>query len=173
MKKITIILTIAALALQANAYTIKDKVRVTHTEPIYKTVTIKIPYQECWDEKVPVRYQRENYHNSSNQVGTLIGGVAGGIIGNQVGRGRGRTAATIGGALIGTIVGNNLSNRNNNRRDSYVRYETQQKCTTKYTYNTQEKFIGYKNIGHYKGQKIEKISNHKLKFIPIQTTIHY
>lgn len=179
MKKIAIILTLAAVILQANSYTIEDKVRVTKSKPIYKTVTNRIPYQECWNEDVPVRKfrqsHRSSYARSSDPFGSLIGGVAGGILGNQVGKGRGKTVATIGGALIGTIVGHNLSNRGERRqrRDSYTSYESQQQCSTRYTETSEERFMGYKNIGHYKGKKIVKISQRKLRYIPIHIRINY
>ncbi len=174
MKKIAIILTTAILTLQANSFTITDEARVTHSKPIYKTITKRVPYQECWDEEVPVqRYENSRYSDSSNPLGVIIGGVAGGIIGNQVGKGRGKDIATVGGALIGTMVGHNLSKRDHRRRDSYTTYETRQRCSTRYTENLEEKFVGYKNVARYKGKKIVKVSNRKLKYIPIRITINY
>lgn len=173
MKKIAIILTLAALALQANSYTTTQRVKVTHSTPIYKTVTKRIPIQQCWNEQVQVQtHNTRSYNNSSNPVGTLLGGVAGGIIGNQVGRGRGKTVATIGGAFLGTIVGHNLSQRDSYRNQE-SHYETRQRCSTTYSESVEEKFMGYKNIAHYKGQKIVKISQRKLRFIPIARTINY
>ncbi|WP_024953714.1 glycine zipper 2TM domain-containing protein [Sulfurospirillum arcachonense] len=171
MKKIAIILTVAAISLSAGSFTSSEKVKVTHSKPIYKTVTTSVPYQECWDEQVPVQRYRSSHRNSSNPFGTLIGGVAGGILGNQVGKGRGKTVATIGGALIGTMVGHNLSN--NQRRDSYRSYETQQRCSTRYTQTSEERFVGYKNIGYYNGHKIVKVAPRKLRYISINKTIHY
>jgi len=172
MKKIITILTLATLALQANSYTITDEARVTHSKPVYKTITKRVPYQECWDESVPVQRYNNSYNNSSNPLGVVIGGVAGGIIGNQVGKGRGRDLATVGGALIGTMVGHNLS-RKNHKRDSYSTYENRQRCVTRYNENNEEKFIGYKNIAKYKGRKIVKISHRKLRYIPVTITVHY
>jgi len=172
MKKIAIILTTAILALQANSFTITDEARVTHSKPIYKTIIKRVPYQECWDEEVPVRRYNSSYDNSQNPLGILIGGVAGGIIGNQVGKGRGKDLATVGGALIGTVVGHNLSKRRH-QRDSYTSYESRKKCVTRYNESEKEKFIGYKNIAHYKGRKIIKISQRKLRYIPITIRINY
>ncbi len=169
MKKITIILTTAILALQANSFTIKDEVRVTSSTPTYKTIIKRVPYQECWDESVPVQNSRGNSNNYP--IGTIIGGVAGGVIGHQVGKGRGNDLATVGGAIIGSIVGHNISN--NQRRDNYTTYETRQKCVTKYSENEEEKFIGYKNVGYYNGKRITKISNRRLKYIPIRINVNY
>jgi len=169
MKKITLLLTTAILALQANSFTITDEVRVTSSTPAYKTITKRIPYQECWDENVPV--QRSNGYSDSYPIGTIIGGVAGGVIGHQIGGGRGKDLATVGGAIIGSLVGHNLSRQK--RRNSYTTYETRQRCVTRYSENEEEKFIGYKNIGYYKGKRIVKISNRRLRYIPINIRINY
>lgn len=171
MKKIITILAIASFALQANSFTFTEKARVFKSKPIYKTVTKRVPYQECWDEEVPVRRYRNSYSDSQNPIGLIIGGIAGGVIGNQVGKGRGNDLATVGGALIGTMVGHNLSKRGH--RDSYTNYETRQRCSTSYHRSTEEKFMGYKNVAKYKGRKIVKISNRKLKYIPIHITTSY
>ena len=176
MKKIIAILAIASFALQANAYTVTEKARVIKSKPIYKTVTKRVPYQECWDEEVPVRRRHSSYNHSSNPLGLIIGGIAGGVIGNQVGKGRGKDLATVGGALIGTMVGHNISKRGHNRdnyRNSYREYETRQRCSTRYHETTEEKFVGYKNVAKYKGRKIVKMSNRKLRYIPVNITMNY
>ena len=169
MKKIAIILTTAILTLQANSFTIKDEVRVTSSTPTYKIITKRVPYQECWDESVPVR--RSRGYTDDYPIGTIIGGVAGGVIGHQVGGGRGKDLATVGGAIIGSIVGHNMSKKQ--RRNSYKTYETKRRCVTRYNESEEEKFIGYKNIGHYKGKRITKISNRRLSYIPINIRINY
>jgi uncharacterized protein YcfJ len=169
MKKIAIILTTAILALQANTFTITDKVRVTNSTPAYKTITQRIPYQECWDESVPVEHS--NGYTDDYPIGTIIGGVAGGVIGHQVGGGRGKDLATVGGAIIGSIVGHNMSRKH--KRNNYRTYETKQRCVTRYNENEEEKFIGYKNIGYYKGKRIVKISDRRLRYIPINIKVRY
>jgi uncharacterized protein YcfJ len=170
MKKLAIILTAFAVSLSAGSFTIQDEARVTHSKPIYKTVTKKIPYQECWDEQVPVR--RGRYSSNDDYLGPLIGGAAGGIIGNQIGGGSGKTVATVGGAILGTIVGSNLS-KGDRYYDEGPRYVTKQRCSTRYHSEDEEKFVGYKNIANYKGKKIVKISQRKLRYIPIDITVRY
>jgi len=172
MKKITLLLTTALLTLQAGSFTITDEVKVKRSKPIYKTITKRVPYQECWNEEVPVRRYNNSYESSSNPLGVIIGGVAGGIIGNQVGGGRGKDLATVGGALIGSFVGHNLSKRGH-KRNSYTSYETQRRCITRYSTSEKEKFIGYKNVGFYRGKKITKISNRRLSYIHINIRINY
>jgi len=171
MKKILTVLALASLTLQAGSFTITKEVKVSSSEAIYKTITKRTPYQECWDEEVPVqRYQGNN--NNGYPIGTIIGGVAGGVIGHQVGRGRGNDLATVGGAIIGSIVGHNISN-NNQRRDSYTTYETKKRCSTRYEEHQEDKFMGYKNMANYKGRKIVKVSDRRLRYIPITITVRY
>ena len=161
----------ATLSLHAENFSYTDYIKVDHSQAVHKQVTQRIPYQECWDEHVPV-YRDERRHSSQEgMVGSIIGGVAGGVLGHQIGKGRGNDAATIGGAIIGTLVGHNLSNRALTKE--VVTYQPQRQCVTKYKKIREEKLIGYKNIGWYKGEKIVKFSEHKLHRIPVTVTIHY
>ncbi len=171
MKKIITILTLATIALQANSFTITQKARVTSHEPTYRTITNRVPYEECWDESVPVR-KYSNSNRGDYPIGTIIGGIAGGVIGHQVGGGRGKDLATVGGAIIGSIVGHNMSKRDY-EDNSYTTYETKRRCVTKYKEYEEEKFIGYKNIAYFKGRKIIKISDRKLRYIPITIKVSY
>ncbi len=177
MKRLTLgilVLVASTLIAQANSFTLTDYVKVEKSKPKYENVIRRTPYEECWDERVPVRRGYRQRGRSNNGVGALIGGVAGGILGHQVGGGRGKTVATIGGAIIGSIVGNNLSNRNyNDNSYEYTTYKTKRRCKTRYDESTQRKFVGYKNTGYYKGKKIVKFSQRKLNYIPINITIEY
>ncbi len=178
MKKIVLAISTMALVTltaQANSFSVSDYVKVEKSKPKYENVIRRTPYEECWDERVPVR---RNYHRrggeDNNGLGTLIGGVAGGILGHQVGGGSGKTVATIGGAIIGSIVGNNLSKRD--YRDNgyeYTTYETKRRCKTRYDERSQRKFVGYKNIGHYRGRQVVKYSQTKLNYIPVTITVDY
>lgn len=171
MKKIALILTALALSLSASSFTKTHKLKVISSTPMYQNIVKQIPYQECWDERVPYRHQ--NYPSSyDSSLGTLIGGVAGGILGNQIGKGRGKTVATVSGAIIGTLVGNNLSQERyyHESRPSHV---TRQRCETRYTQSYQEEFIGYKNIAYHHGREIVKITPHKQRFITVTSTFYY
>ncbi len=166
MKKIIgIILILSSFSLMADSISFNDSIPVINSEPIYKMVTTRTPYQECWNEQVPVSSGTNN-----GALGALIGGVAGGILGHQVGGGGGKTAATVGGAIIGTLVGKNLSNNNSGGSTSY---RTQRKCVTKYNEKEEEKFIGYKNIGNYKGKTIIKYSDRPLSRIRLRIIVNY
>jgi len=185
MKKLILGLGILAAFASANSFDTTEYVKVVKSKAKYENIIKRTPYEECWDERVPVRrdHHRRQYYRSNNNYdgfGALIGGVAGGILGNQVGRGRGKTVATIGGALIGSLVGNNLSKRDRYQRYSddgdsysYTTYETKRRCTTHYSEKRERKFVGYKNIGFYKGKKIIKYSQERLRYIPITITVSY
>lgn len=167
MKKIFIpaLAIMISIPLFAETISFSDSVRVIKSSPQYRTVTTRTPYQECWNEQVPV--SSNNYGN--NNIGALIGGVAGGILGHQVGGGSGKTAATVGGAIIGTLVGKNLSSNQN----SGTTYQNQRKCVTKYNERSSEKFVGYKNIANYKGRTIVKYSDRPLRRINLNITAVY
>ena len=177
MKKLIlgfVAVSLTGVMAQAGSFTTTQYVKVEKSKPKYENVIRRTPYEECWDERVPVRRNHHRRGRNYDGFGTLIGGVAGGIIGNQVGRGRGKTVATIGGALIGSLVGNNLSRRDyNDNTYSYTTYETRRRCTTHYNERTERKFVGYKNVGFYKGRKIVKYSQTKLDYIPITITAEY
>jgi len=168
MKKITYIALFAIpLALMAESIQFSDSIPVIKSEPVYKVVTKRTPYQECWDEQVPV----SSGANNDGTIGALIGGVAGGILGHQVGGGSGKTAATVGGAIIGTLVGKNLADKGNNQPTTT--YRTQRKCVTKYNETQEERFVGYKNVGNYKGKTIIKYSNKPLQRIRLFVSVNY
>jgi len=168
MKKIAlIILSLGIVSLFGESINFSDSIPVIKSEPVYKTVTKRTPYQECWNEQVPV----SSGGSSDGTIGALIGGVAGGILGHQVGGGNGKTAATVGGAIIGTLVGKNLSQNANS--GTTTTYQTQRKCVTKYNESEEEKFIGYKNIGNYKGKTIIKYSDRPLQRIRLYVSVSY
>lgn len=146
--------------LSADSINYSEKIDVISSEPIYKTITTRTPYQECWDEEV-----RENGEKSP--IGALLGGIAGGILGNQIGGGSGKTAATVGGAIVGTMVGNNLSEQGETTTSM------QRRCVTKYQEKSAEKLVGYKNIGSYRGKTITKYSDRALDSINLDISVHY
>jgi uncharacterized protein YcfJ len=164
MKKIVLITCFAiASLLNAESMHYSDSVNVINSEPIYKTIITRTPYQECWDEEVT-----SSSGGSDSPLGALIGGVAGGILGHQVGGGSGKTAATVGGAIVGSLVGSNLSQKNSGTSTSM-----QRRCVTKYQEKSGEKLVGYKNIATYKGKTITKYSDSPLNTIHISISVDY
>jgi uncharacterized protein YcfJ len=187
MKKISIFLPlIAALALHAESIQYTTYVKVTKSIPEYETVIERTPTQECWTEEVPVTYYetydapRSSYRQGGDTTaGAIIGGVTGGVLGHQIGKGRGKDVATVAGAVLGTLAGQNMAKGNQQsyyeepRRVAKTRYERKRRCTTRYTERKVRNFAGYKNIAYYKGKKIVKYSDRRLKRIPLTVTVTY
>ena len=169
MKKIILPIALLAISLSAESVYFNKEVRVESSTPEYQVVIQKTPYEECWSEQVPVTYRRKNQND--NVAGSIVGGVIGGVLGHQVGKGQGKDAATIGGAIIGSMMGGGTIGDNS---PTYSQsYQTQRRCVTKYRESRNREFMGYKNVAHYKGQKIIKYSDAPLKRIPITITVSY
>ncbi len=163
MKRLLLLIFAAASLVMAESFSWTETVKVTRSEPIYRTVTIRTPIEECWDEEVPVS------RNSDGTLGAIIGGAAGGILGHQVGAGSGKTAATVGGAIIGTLVGKNLSEEGG----TGPAYRVERRCKTRYKERTENRFVGYKNYARYKGHEIVKFSDEPLKRFDVTVTVSY
>ncbi len=170
MKKLIFGLTlfgiVAVSGLRSATFSYTEYIEVARSEPVYRTVTKRIPYQECWDEEVPVTYQE----GPSDNLGALIGGVAGGILGHQIGEGGGKTAATVGGAIIGTLVGKNLSSRETHSNEGY---KIVKRCRTRYEEHREQVTRGYKNVAYYQGREIVKYSPRPLERIRVRITVSY
>lgn len=163
MKKTAIFAAaIFAVSLFAESFTYTEYIPVYKSEQNYRIITKREPYQECWDEEVPV-----SQSSGDETAGALIGGAAGGIIGHQVGKGGGKTAATIGGAILGTIIGSNLA-----KREPEPGYKIVRRCRTRYK-ETHERIIEYKNYANFNGQEIIKYSSRPLDRIRVRVTVEY
>ncbi len=165
--------TLFAESIQYTAY-----VKVTSSIAEYENAIESTPIKECWNERVPVTYYTgsQAVHRNDNTAAAVIGGVAGGVLGHQIGKGRGKDVATIGGAILGTLAGQNMASQNqygSTQRVPHTEYEMRRRCTTRYSERRVRNFIGYKNIGYYKGKKIVKYSDRKLTKIPVTVTISY
>jgi uncharacterized protein YcfJ len=116
-----------------------DRARVTHIEPVYTTVRVSVPVQDCYQQEV-------HRHHNGKAASTVLGGIIGGAIGHNVGKHR--QAPTIAGAIIGAAIGNELGK--NARRHDRVRYEDV--CETRYDYEEQQRLDGYNVTYRYKGE---------------------
>ena len=154
MKKIIISSLIAVMAIGAGSayaghgkhkfrdYSFYDRARVTNVEPVYTTVRVSVPHQECYKQEV-----RTHRHRGDKAASTLLGGIIGGAIGHNVGHHR--KGATVAGAIIGAAVGNELG-KNRTHRHEHVRYEDV--CETNYSYEDQQRLDGYSVTYRYKGE---------------------
>ena len=130
----------------AGPATYNQNATVIGATPKYSTTVTKVPFQACTIVDVPI-YQQST-HNNNSAGNTLMGAIIGGAIGNQIGNSKGNGAV---GAVIGGLVGNSHGKSTTN---TIVGYRQQNQCTTSYTNETVEKFIGTYVTVEYNGMKM-------------------
>ena len=112
---------------------------VIESRPIYQTVEISIPREECWNEEVVVHRRDRSSSNTPAILGTIIGGA----IGNAVGHGKSNArVGTVVGAVLGHSIGRDIVSANGSRERSR-HYETVSQCETVYEYRDEERLVGY------------------------------
>ena len=127
----------------SNPNTYFDRAKVTHVDPVYRTIRVSTPREECYTQEV-----RTDVHDHGSKVAsTVLGGVIGGAVGHKVGKHRG--GATIIGAVIGAAVGNNLGREATPPRQQ-VSYEDI--CETRISYHEEQRIEGYNVSYRYKGE---------------------
>ncbi len=111
---------------------------VIDSHPIYQTVEISTPREECWNEEVVVHRRDRSDSNTPAIIGTIIGGA----LGNAVGHGKSnRRVGTVVGAVLGHSIGRDIVTANASRERG--RYETVRQCETVYEYREEERVVGY------------------------------
>ena len=120
-----------------------DRARVTHVDPIYQTVRVSVPHQECYQQEV----RTGRHHRGDKAASTVVGGIIGGAIGHRAGKHK--KGPTIAGAIIGAAIGNELGKNRGHRHDQ-VSYE--EVCETTHTYREEQHIDGYNVTYRYKGE---------------------
>jgi uncharacterized protein YcfJ len=133
----------SAIALARHGDGFYDTARVVRAEPIYETVKVSRPVEECWTEQVVVDDGRRG-----SVAGTIAGGIIGGAVGHQFGRGRGKTALTVAGTLLGASIGHDLTRRPGRA----YRVVHQEHCELVEQIEYQEQLVGYRVKYRYKGE---------------------
>ena len=120
-----------------------DRARVTHVEPLYRTVRFAVPGEQCYQQEV----RTHRPHHDDKVARTIIGGLIGGAIGHKMGNHK--RGSTIAGAVIGAAIG---SETGHDRRygDEYVRYE--EVCEATQTFREEQRIDGYQVTYRYKGE---------------------
>jgi len=180
MKKLILFLLLSFGLLIADTRVYHQKVDVIKSEPLYKTISKQVPYEECYNEeyeqKVPTYSNRRKHKDDSIGLDTLLGVTGGVVVGNQIGKGNGKVAAKIIGGLLGGVIAHDIRNsqKSNTHHDDYY-YETKsiRKCKTKYESYEEEIHVGYKNYFLYNGKEIYKITKRPKKRITIKNTISF
>ncbi len=144
------IISLAGFSASVLATTSYYEAEVLESIPVYRTVEISIPHQECWNEEV-VRNERRYNDHRSNTSG-LLGAVIGGALGNAVGHNKSnkRIGAVVG-ALLGNSIARDISSQSN--RDSVRRIELVERCETAYDFREEQKLVGYDVLYGYNGQE--------------------
>lgn len=125
------LLLIAQLSL-AGSYT--DSASVTSVDKIYKTHTIREPYQDCY---IKESYQGDDDGSATNEI---VGGLFGGLLGNQFGGGSGKDAMTVAGALLGASIAHD----DEIAKAKTGRVVSREVCETKYRTESQERLSHYR-----------------------------
>jgi len=120
-----------------------DYAKVTDVDPIYKTVSHRVPERSCWTETV-----YEPVSSSSSYTPTILGTLIGGAIGNEVGHSnKNKKVGAVAGALLGASIAGNYSNSSNKSvaRDTEV-------CETQHRTEYEERLVGYNVQYRYQGR---------------------
>ncbi|PCJ32814.1 MAG: hypothetical protein COA90_01655 [Gammaproteobacteria bacterium] len=142
----------------------EERARVTHVEPIYRTVRVENPQHDCSYQ----RHQQNNQHHKS-YTSTITGGLIGGVIGNQFGGGSGKTVMTIAGTLLGGSVGRDLGHSNSYQPHNSNR---QPDCRVSHRYHHENRIDAYNVTYHYQGRSYTtEMKQHPGRYIPVEVTV--
>jgi len=123
-----------------------DTARVTSVVPVYRTVQIAEPREQCYEEEVS-RYNDD--YNSATPM--IAGGIVGAVIGNQFGKGNGKTFMTVAGTVLGGSIGRDVGMKN--KRHGYYAPQTETHCEIINDYREEEELDGYRVTYRYHGEK--------------------
>ncbi len=182
MKRLTKTLLLAGLIalsssqLVASSTSSTQYVDVISSEPIYKTINVRVPYEEVVSKSYTIKVPCGQSYSKQNQntigLDTIIGAGLGVALGHQVGKGSGKTAAKVFGGLLGAGIAN--GNREGQYQTNYcneTRYRDE--VVTRYDYRTEKKIQGYLNKFIFNGVEHSKRTNRPKKVIKVRTTISF
>ena len=159
----------AGAVLAQETYNTIDEAAVISVEPVFKSVRVNVPVQECWQEAV--RVPKDSYNSYTPEI---LGAILGAGVGNQVGKGRGKDVATVAGAILGGSMGRDYDNKSRSQNDE-IRYED--RCKTVDKFYTEERADGYRVTYEYEGNLYTTLTRSNpgesikvgIKIIPIDT----
>lgn len=125
----------------------RDFAKVLEATPIYQTVEISTPRQECWDEEVV-----HSAPGRRSATPVILGTIIGGVIGNQIGDGRGKKLATVAGSILGASIGADNAHA---RTPQHSYTSVEQRCQVANDYHTEERIAGYHVKYRYHGRVYE------------------
>ncbi len=132
-----------------------DEATVLSADPVYRTVRINQPTEQCWDEKVATP-ARSGYKSHTPKI---LGAIIGAAVGNEFGSGRGRDLATAAGAVLGGSIGRDAQ-ANHRSKHHQGGYTYQKRCEVVDSYHTEERLDGYDVTYRYNGQVGSTFTKH-------------
>lgn len=132
--------------MQVSAQTQYVYADVLESRPIYQSVAISTPRQQCWHEQVLMHEERR-----SSNTPVVVSSIVGGAIGNALGTNKSsqRVGAVVG-AVLGHSIGRDIVAANS--RPQPARYQTVQHCETVNEYRHEERLTGYQVRYRYNGE---------------------
>lgn len=135
---------LSGTAMAQTQYVFAD---VLESRPVYQSVTVSAPREQCWQEQVRIKGR----HQSDSRTPALISAIVGGAIGNAVGNNSSsRKVGTVVGAVLGHSVGRDIVAANS--RHEPARYQTVQHCEVVEEYYDEERLMGYQVRYRYNGE---------------------
>lgn len=149
--------------------------KVTSVTPIYETLTVKEPYEQCRLEKTVVK--QANHHRQrqySSATPTIIGALIGGAIGNELGHNKSnKRVGAVAGAILGGSIANDLKHRSPHHHSHNTRrYVTEEVCETHYSVRHEKQLTAYDVDYAYDGQIYNTtMTNHPGKRIRVAVDV--
>jgi len=133
---------------------------VLNSDPVYRTVRVSVPREECWETQRHASYDGAGSHYDQRGVGTtpaIVGGVVGGAIGNAVGHSKkNKQVGALVGAVLGATLGHSIA-ENNRHRDAPTTssYSTREHCEIVRESHEEERIVGYRVRYEYNDRTYE------------------
>ena len=131
-----------------------EEAPVISADPVYRTVRVNEPIQQCWDEPVHIP-SSHGYHSYTPKI---LGAIVGAAVGNEFGSGRGKDLATVAGAVLGGSIGRDVQARSYRHNSGRVVYE--KRCEMVDRYRTEERLDGYDVTYRYNDQVYSTFTRH-------------
>ncbi len=142
-----------------------DYARVTNVDPVYKTVSHRIPEQSCWIETSYEPVYRGHQPGTPMILGTLIGGA----IGNKLGHSNtNKKVGAVAGAILGGSIASDINHKNNNHTVAH----DQEVCDTVYRTEYEELLVGYDVSYRYHDRHYtSRMNEHPGKRIKVEVAV--
>lgn len=154
MKKLLMATALVGVASCATAETIASNVKgtVTEVQPLTRLVSVERPHRSCNTVEVPV------YGNVGGgaSAGDVLGGM---IIGGLLGKG---VSGNDKGAAAGAVIGGMIS-ADKKTQQSIIGYRQENRCTTEYITELQERNAGYRVTIEVEGNTIQTVTDRRYR----------